>query len=60
MRMMRSCTLAYNDKSYIRFLYTLSNEFVVGIGIITDIQKNFFLNFSWFCADFCVEETVAM
>jgi hypothetical protein len=41
MRLMQSCTLAYNDKSHIRFLCALSNEFMVGIGIITDILKDF-------------------
>ena len=41
MRMLQSCTLAYNDKSHIRFLCALSNEFMVAIGIITDILKDF-------------------
>ena len=43
MRVMQSCTLAYNDKSHIRFLLALSNEFIVGIEIITDILKDFSL-----------------
>ena len=47
MRMLQSCTLAYNDKSHIRFLLALSNECMVGIGIIIthilqDLSSNTF------------------